>query len=177
MAQLPQAELPSANGKSAHFLIDGVKVSYSAQPGIRLQTDHTCHGVPPPALRTWAVLKCHAAANRGSKHDCFALYAMSQVGWSLEQMLKTVQAYTQKLQTAHVLQSLADFHAGEHGLMPIIGVPVQRPDTKHYLQNAVVSYRKNHTARPPPKTPADKVRLHVKTWVRYTRPTRCRGGN
>jgi hypothetical protein len=113
-----------------------------------LQTDQTYQGVPLASLRTLAVLKCNAVANRRAKKDFVDLFALSQAGWSIEQMLEAVQEYAPKLQSAHVLQSLAYFDDAEHDPMPIMNVPVQWPDIKRYWQNAVVTYLKNHTAAP-----------------------------
>lgn len=147
LSRFPQAQNVTPMGKSLHCAIDGVKVSYLWQPGITLDTDAEFQGLALASVPTLATLKCNAAANRGDRKDFVDLYALAQHGWTVSDLLDSVQNHAPALNLGHVLRSLTYFDDAEAQPMPTLLMDADWPTVKRYLQNAVVRYLQHATTR------------------------------
>jgi hypothetical protein len=79
----PDAEMLDRSRHRIHWRIQGVKVSYLWQQGVRIEPGPIFQNIPlaPPAAL--AVLKRNTIANRGARKDFINLYALLQSGWAL----------------------------------------------------------------------------------------------
>ncbi|MCY0899175.1 MAG: nucleotidyl transferase AbiEii/AbiGii toxin family protein [Firmicutes bacterium] len=115
----PDAEILDRHRYSIHWRIQGVKVSYLWQQGVRIDPGPTFQNIPLASQTTLAVLKCNAIANRGARKDFIDLYALFQSGWSLTDILDAAAVQAPQLNRAQLLRSLVYFDDAEHEPEPL----------------------------------------------------------
>ncbi|MCY0879724.1 MAG: nucleotidyl transferase AbiEii/AbiGii toxin family protein [Firmicutes bacterium] len=136
----PDAEILDRSRYSVHWRIQGVKVSYLWQPGVRIDSGPTFQEIPLASQATLAVLKCNAIANRGARKDFIDLYALLQSGWSLADILEAVAAQAPQLNRAHLLRSLVYFDDAEQEPDPRLFRPWSWPEMRHTIEQHVYAY-------------------------------------
>jgi hypothetical protein len=146
----PDAEILDRSRHSIHWRIQGVKVSYLWQPGVRIDPGPTFQNIPLASLTTLAVLKCNAIANRGARKDFVDLYALLHSGWALTDILDAVSAQAPQLNQAHLLRSLVYFDDAEQDPEPLLLRPWSWPEIRQAIERQVYVYLRR--TLPPPNS-------------------------
>ncbi len=144
----PTTTLLDRSEHSFHVMMQGVKVSYLWQPGVRLDAGRVMDGISLASLSTLATLKCNAIANRGSRKDFVDMYALIQEGWSLAQILDAASDQAPSLNRAHVLRSFTYFVDAEAEPMPRVYRSWTWDEIQRTLTHVVHTYLQQHLRHP-----------------------------
>ncbi|PSR22146.1 MAG: hypothetical protein C7B45_07940 [Sulfobacillus acidophilus] len=136
----PDAEILDRSRHSIHWRIQGVKVSYLWQQGVRIDPGPIFQNIPLASQATLAALKCNAIANRGARKDFIDLYALLHNGWSLTDILDAVAAQAPQLNQAHLLRSLVYFDDAEHDPEPLLLRPWSWLEIRQAIERQVYTY-------------------------------------
>lgn len=145
--RFPQAMLIDDTGRSRHYFMDGVKVSYLWQPGIRLEVGEAFQGLQLASIPTLAVLKCNAVVNRGSRKDFYDLFALGQAGWALPRLLNAAEDQAPRLSDAVIVRSLTYFDGATRDTDAPVRSLTQTPwhEVTRYWRNTVFDYLRSQT--------------------------------
>lgn len=150
----PRSRIMSASDYRVHAEIEGVRVSYLWQPGMRLNAGPSVNRIPLASLDTLVALKCNAVANRGARKDFIDLYAFLQAGWDFHHILEMAKLHAPSLNIAHLLRSMVYFQDAEFDPMPKLYRTWQGSEIKQTLEHTVQLYLKEQltpqTPIPPP---------------------------
>jgi hypothetical protein len=147
----PEDEILDRSCHSIHWRIQGVKVSYLWQPGVRIDPGPTFQNIPLASQATLAVLKCNAIANRGARKDFIDLYALLQSGWSLTDILDAVAVQAPQLNRTHLLCSLVYFTDAEQEPEPRLLRSWSWPEIRQTIERQVYAYLRRMLPPPGPR--------------------------